>query len=69
MEQSIVATAKHPLARRLKSRHLQSIAIEDLLVLSRSWVLGYALAMVDPPRLITDIAGWLSAYCVVHALG
>ena len=70
MEQSIVATAKHPLARRLKSRHLQMIAIGGSIGTGLFVGSGYALAMGGPASvLIGYLLVGFSMYCVVYALG
>ncbi|QEL63174.1 hypothetical protein CJJ09_005370 [Candidozyma auris] len=48
MEKSIYATSRHPLARRLKARHLQMIAIGGSIGTGLFVGSGYALAMGGP---------------------
>lgn len=70
MEQSIVATARHPLARKLKSRHLQMIAIGGSIGTGLFVGSGYALALGGPASVL--IGYFLVGFCmyvVVFALG
>lgn len=70
MEKSIYATARHPLARRLKSRHLQMIAIGGAIGTGLFVGSGYALYLGGPAgQLIAYILVGFSLYCVVNALG
>lgn len=70
MEKSIYATARHPLARRLKSRHLQMIAIGGSIGTGLFIGSGYALWQGGPAgQLIAYILIGFSLYCVVNALG
>ncbi|CAK7895421.1 S-adenosylmethionine permease Gap4p [[Candida] anglica] len=70
MEKSIYATARHPLARRLKSRHLQMIAIGGSIGTGLFVGSGYALAMGGPAAVLIgySLVGY-SIFCVVMALG
>lgn len=70
MEKSIYATSRHPLARRLKSRHLQMIAIGGAIGTGLFIGSGYALWQGGPAgQLIAYILVGFSLYCVVNALG
>lgn len=70
MEKSIYATARHPLARRLKSRHLQMIAIGGSIGTGLFVGSGYALWQGGPAgQLIAYVLIGFSLYCVVNALG
>lgn len=70
MEKSIIATARHPLARKLKSRHLQMIAIGGSIGTGLFVGSGYALAMGGPASvLIGYLLVGFAMYCVVYALG
>lgn len=70
MEKSIYATAKHPLARRLKSRHLQMIAIGGSIGTGLFVGSGYALSMGGPASVLIgySMVGY-AMFCVVMALG
>lgn len=70
MEKSIYATARHPLARRLKSRHLQMIAIGGSIGTGLFIGSGYALYLGGPAGVLISYAlvGY-SLFCVVMALG
>lgn len=70
MEKSILATARHPLAKRLKSRHLQMIAIGGSIGTGLFVGSGYALFSGGPAGVL--ISYLLVGYClfaVVLALG
>lgn len=70
MEKSILATARHPLAKRLKLRHLQMIAIGGSIGTGLFVGSGYALANAGPAGVL--ISYFLVGYClfaVVLALG
>ncbi|SGZ48188.1 CIC11C00000005527 [Sungouiella intermedia] len=70
MEKSVYATARHPLARRLKSRHLQMIAIGGSIGTGLFVGSGYALSQGGPAGvLISYLLVGYSLYCVVMALG
>lgn len=70
MEKSVYATARHPLARRLKSRHLQMIAIGGSIGTGLFVGTGYALSQGGPAGvLISYIMVGYSLFCVVMALG
>lgn len=70
MEKSIYATARHPLARTLKSRHLQMIAIGGSIGTGLFIGSGYALSSGGPAGLlISYILVGFSLFCVVMALG
>lgn len=69
-EKSIIASARHPLARRLKLRHLQMIAIGGSIGTGLFIGSGYALASGGPAGVL--IGYLLIGYCmlcVVNALG
>ncbi|CAN3365158.1 S-adenosylmethionine permease Gap4p [Diutina catenulata] len=70
LERSVVASARHPLARRLKSRHLQMIAIGGSIGTGLFVGSGYALATGGPGAVLVGYAlvGY-SLLCVVNALG
>ena len=70
MERSIIASAKHPLARRLKSRHLQMIAIGGSIGTGLFVGSGYALANGGPAAVLIGyiIVGY-ALLSVVNALG
>ncbi|CAH2351868.1 general amino-acid permease Gap1p [[Candida] railenensis] len=70
MEKSIYATARHPLARRLKSRHLQMIAIGGSIGTGLFVGSGYALAEGGPASVLIGYAlvGY-AMFAVVMALG
>lgn len=70
MEKSIYATARHPLARRLKSRHLQMIAIGGSIGTGLFVGSGYALAEGGPAAVLIGYAlvGY-AMFAVVMALG
>ena len=70
MEKSILASAKHPLARRLKSRHLQMIAIGGSIGTGLFVGSGYALANGGPGAVLIGyvIVGY-ALLTVVNALG
>lgn len=70
MEKSIYATARHPLARRLRSRHLQMIAIGGSIGTGLFIGSGYALWQGGPAgQLLAYILVGFSLYCVMNALG
>lgn len=70
MEKAIYATARHPLARRLKSRHLQMIAIGGSIGTGLFVGSGYALSQGGPAGvLISYLLVGYSLFCVVMALG
>lgn len=70
MEKSIYATARHPLARRLRARHLQMIAIGGSIGTGLFIGSGYALSMGGPAGvLISYILVGYSLFAVVMALG
>lgn len=70
LEKSIYATSRHPLARRLKARHLQMIAIGGSIGTGLFVGSGYALAMGGPAGvLISYILVGYSLFAVVMALG
>jgi amino acid permease (yeast) len=69
-EKSILASARHPLAKRLKSRHLQMIAIGGSIGTGLFIGSGYALSSGGPAGVL--IGYFLIGYamlCVVNALG
>lgn len=69
-EKSILASARHPLAKRLKSRHLQMIAIGGSIGTGLFVGSGYALSSGGPAGVL--IGYFLVGYamlCVVNALG
>ncbi|OBA22632.1 amino acid permease [Metschnikowia bicuspidata var. bicuspidata NRRL YB-4993] len=70
MEKSIYATSRHPLARSLKGRHLQMIAIGGSIGTGLFVGSGYALWQGGPAgQLISYILVGYSLFCVVNALG
>lgn len=70
MEKLVIATARHPLARRLKSRHLQMIAIGGSIGTGLFVGLGYALSQGGPGAvLIGYVLVGYSLLCVINALG
>lgn len=70
MEKSVYATARHPLARRLKSRHLQMIAIGGSIGTGLFIGSGYALSQGGPAGMLIAYAlVGFSLFCVVMALG
>lgn len=70
MEKSVYATARHPLARRLKSRHLQMIAIGGSIGTGLFVGSGYALWQGGPAgQLIAYLLVGYALFCVVNALG
>lgn len=70
MEKSIYATARHPLAKRLKSRHLQMIAIGGSIGTGLFIGSGYALNQGGPAGMLIAYAlVGFSLFCVVMALG
>lgn len=70
MEKSIYATARHPLAKRLKSRHLQMIAIGGSIGTGLFVGSGYALNEGGPAGMLISYAlVGFSLFCVVMALG
>ena len=70
MEKSIYATSRHPLARSLKGRHLQMIAIGGSIGTGLFVGSGYALWLGGPAgQLISYLLVGYSLYCVVNALG
>lgn len=70
MEKSIYATSRHPLARRLRSRHLQMIAIGGSIGTGLFIGSGYALWQGGPAgQLISYFLVGFSLYCVMNALG
>lgn len=70
LERSVYATARHPLARRLKSRHLQMIAIGGSIGTGLFVGSGYALSQGGPAGvLISYVLVGYSLFCVVMALG
>lgn len=70
LEKSVYATARHPLARRLKSRHLQMIAIGGSIGTGLFVGSGYALWQGGPAGvLISYILVGYSLWAVVMALG
>ncbi|CAN3374128.1 hypothetical protein DIURU_000934 [Diutina rugosa] len=70
MEKSVIATARHPLARRLKSRHLQMIAIGGSIGTGLFVGSGYALSQGGPGAvLIGYVLVGYSLLCVINALG
>ncbi|KAL7667344.1 Amino acid permease/ SLC12A domain-containing protein [[Candida] zeylanoides] len=70
LEISIYATARHPLARSLKSRHLQMIAIGGSIGTGLFIGSGYALSQSGPASVLIGytLVGF-SMFCVVMALG
>lgn len=70
LEKSIYATSRHPLARRLKSRHLQMISIGGSIGTGLFVGMGYALSQGGPAGVIIayTLVGY-SMYCVVNSLG
>ncbi|ABN67360.2 amino acid permease [Scheffersomyces stipitis CBS 6054] len=70
MEKSIIASARHPLARRLKSRHLQMIAIGGSIGTGLFIGSGYSLYMGGPAGLLIGylLVGY-SMLCVIYGLG
>lgn len=70
LEKSIYATARHPLARRLKARHLQMISLGGTIGTGLFVGSGYGLSMGGPGGIIIGylIVGY-SMFCVVYALG
>lgn len=70
VEKTVFATARHPLARRLKSRHLQMIAIGGSIGTGLFVGSGYALSQGGPAGLLISylMVGY-SLFCVVMALG
>lgn len=70
MEKSIYATSRHPLAKRLKSRHLQMISIGGSIGTGLFVGMGFALSMGGPAGVIIaySLVGY-SMYCVVNSLG
>lgn len=70
LEKSVYATARHPLARRLKGRHLQMIAIGGSIGTGLFVGSGYALWQGGPAGvLISYLLVGYSLFCVVMALG
>ncbi|PVH16439.1 uncharacterized protein CXQ87_004730 [Candidozyma duobushaemuli] len=70
LEKSIYATSRHPLARRLKARHLQMIAIGGSIGTGLFVGSGYALATGGPAGvLLSYILVGYSLFAVVMALG
>lgn len=70
MEKSVLATSRHPLARALKSRHLQMIAIGGSIGTGLFVGSGYGLAVGGPGgTLIAYALVGYSMLCVVYALG
>ena len=70
VERTIIASAKHPLARRLKARHLQMIAIGGSIGTGLFVGSGYALANGGPGAVLIGyvIVGY-ALLTVVNALG
>jgi amino acid transporter len=70
LEISIYATARHPLARSLKLRHLQMIAIGGSIGTGLFIGSGYALSQSGPASVLIGytLVGF-SMFCVVMALG
>ena len=70
IEKAVLASAKHPLARSLKTRHLQMIAIGGSIGTGLFVGSGYALSKSGPMGLLLSfiIVGY-SLLCVVYALG
>lgn len=70
LEISIYATARHPLARSLKLRHLQMIAIGGSIGTGLFIGSGYALSQGGPASVLIGytLVGF-SMFCVVMALG
>lgn len=70
MEKSVYATARHPLARRLKARHLQMIAIGGSIGTGLFVGSGYALGLGGPAGvLISYVLVGYALFAVVMALG
>lgn len=70
IERSVYATARHPLARRLKGRHLQMIAIGGSIGTGLFVGSGSALSQGGPAgQLISYVLVGYSLLCVVNALG
>lgn len=70
VEKANYATARHPLARRLKSRHLQMIAIGGSIGTGLYVGTGYALSQGGPAGvLLSYVLIGYSLFCVVMALG
>lgn len=70
LERSIYATARHPLSRKLKSRHLQMIAIGGSIGTGLFVGSGYALASGGPAAIIIGyILVGFAVFCMVCALG
>lgn len=70
LEKSIYATSRHPLARRLKARHLQMIAIGGSIGTGLFVGSGYALATGGPAGvLLSYVLVGYSLFAVVMALG
>jgi len=70
IERSNIATARHPLAKRLKSRHLQMIAIGGSIGTGLFVGSGYALSQGGPGAMLIgySLVGY-SLLCVINALG
>ncbi|KAK6456794.1 amino acid permease [Scheffersomyces xylosifermentans] len=70
MEKSIIASARHPLARRLKSRHLQMIAIGGSIGTGLFIGSGYSLNNGGPGGLLIGylLVGY-AMLCVIYGLG
>lgn len=70
LEKSIYATSRHPLARRLKARHLQMIAIGGSIGTGLFVGSGFALATGGPAGvLLSYVLVGYSLFAVVMALG
>ncbi|KAI9846555.1 MAG: glyceraldehyde-3-phosphate dehydrogenase 1 [Thelocarpon superellum] len=70
IEDAYEATARSPLARQLKARHLQMIAIGGVIGAGLFINTGRALALAGPGSLVLAFAIVGSAvFCTVHALG
>ncbi|KAK6200099.1 amino acid permease-domain-containing protein [Scheffersomyces amazonensis] len=70
IEKSVIASARHPLARRLKSRHLQMIAIGGSIGTGLFVGSSYALSLGGPAGMLIGYAlvGY-SMLCVIYSLG
>ena len=69
MEKSIYATARHPLARRLKSRHLQMIAIGGSIGTGLFIGSGYALYLGGPAGAHFLCVSWLLVVLCGYGIG
>ncbi|KAK6460659.1 amino acid permease [Scheffersomyces coipomensis] len=70
IEKSVIANSRHPLARRLKSRHLQMIAIGGSIGTGLFVGSSYALSLGGPAgMLIGYVLVGYSMLCVIFSLG